>query len=648
MDVAVLCDQLQQILDITGPKLVFEILAGAKTRIEAQYTKRIELGCHFNTPALTMENYIDIIKEHMVIRSSQIRENRVETLYACNACNFSSPSIERFQEHINHGPFSESHSLGSIAKQDSEIVLYMILAFFRIDENDSIVCNKCDIGFSSIKVDKLYTHCIGHGSEVPEMELNATEIKEEIKKLAKVGQKSLVKAERLHPCIPCTSLFPNLTELYTHANIQIHDPKIVNFCSICVKETFGNIFDHLKEHHRLEIGEHFLPEWDVKLDHNLNVILDNAKEFSEFERREGGSSSMEKNILEKTSLTHPPLDFGDIAYLRGAEFFDKQDLCQIFWHISSVPFQEGKIQYPNNISSLEMRQLLDIIPNPAPLSMKFVIVEQFPGLLNAFILEPGYKMLRNVDELIDINVNNVTLRNVFVPNRRTYPIILFGGPILESVVITDEGRNVSYNASPGKDLFWSTESMCGVETLEGQNNEFFDFSFFKALEKELFGLDEYEGLVMIEANIQKVLKEHENNETLVYNLARSFFYKLLNMKVIPKNMVVVGCVNSNPNTLKLFGPAIAMYNAYLKQLCFKWNIVFLDPNCMGIKTMLNADNIWTYHTPTGYHYQRRMFDPTGRLTLNGHFIYTEWLQSFYSMARRIATQLSLQLKETIF
>ena len=279
--------------------------------------------------------------------------------------------------------------------------------------------------------------------------------------------------------------------------------------------------------------------------------------------------------------------------------------------------------------------------------MRFVLGEQFPGLLNAFILEPGYTLLRNVDDLIDINVNNVTLRNVFVPNRRTYPVILFGGPILESVVITDEGRNVSYNASPGKDLFWSTESMCGFETLAGQNNELFDLSFFTTLEKELFGLDEYEGLVMIEANIQKVLKEHENNETLVYDLARSFFYKLLNMKIIPKNLVIVGCVNSNPYTLKSFGPAIAMYNAYIKQLSYKWNIVFIDPNCMGIKTMLNADGIWAYHTPTGYHYPRRMFDPTGRLTLSGHFIYTEWLQSFYSMARKIAAQLSLQLRKTI-
>ena len=648
MEEAMLCDQLQEVLDIKGPKLVFEILAGAKRRLEEQYTKKIDLGRHFDAPVLNLQNYLDIIRTHMLIISNRARDNSIDFLYTCNTCNFCSSKLEDYQEHMCRGPFAENHAIGPIAKQDSEIVTYMILAFFRMDENNSFICNKCDKGYSSPNVDKLYDHCIEHGSKVPERELNSNEIKEEIKKLAKVGQKCLDREERLHPCIPCTSFFLNVTELYTHAYIQDHDPKIVNFCSICLKETFGQISQHLKEHHRLDIGEHIFPEWDVNHDHNLDVVLENAKQFAECQRREGGGSSMDTNILEKTSLTQPPIDFGDIAYLKGSEFFEKHDLCQIFWHVSSIPFQEGKIQYPSSISALEMRQLLEIMPNPVPQSIKFVLADQFPGLLNAFVLEPGYTMLRNVDELVDINVNNVTLRNVFVPNKKTYPVILFGGPILESIVVTDEGRNVSYNASPGKDLFWATETACGVETLAGQNNGDFELTFFTALEKELFVFGEYEGLFLIEANVQKVLKVHENNETLVYNLARSFFHKLLNMKVLPKNMVIIGSVNSNPNTLKVFGPAIAMYNAYLKQLCFKWNIVFLDPNCMGIKTMLSADNIWIHHTPTGYHYQRKMFDPTGRLTLNGHFIYTEWLQSFYSMARKIASQLNLPLRKISF
>ena len=40
MEEATLCDQLQEVLDIKGPKLVFEILAGAKRRLKEQYTKK--------------------------------------------------------------------------------------------------------------------------------------------------------------------------------------------------------------------------------------------------------------------------------------------------------------------------------------------------------------------------------------------------------------------------------------------------------------------------------------------------------------------------------------------------------------------------------------------------------------------------------
>ena len=63
-------------------------------------------------------------------------------------------------------------------------------------------------------------------------------------------------------------------------------------------------------------------------------------------------------------------------------------------------------------------------------------------------------------------------------------------------MITNNGRNVSYNASPGKDLLWSTKCECGVETLAGRNDGEFDLTFFKVLEKELFIFEEYEGLVL--------------------------------------------------------------------------------------------------------------------------------------------------------
>ena len=181
MEEAMLCDELQEVLDIKGPKLVFEILAGAKRRLKEQYTKRIDLVCHFNAPVLNLENYLDMIKMHMIIINPRTRENSIDFLYAGNMRNFSSSRLEGFQEHMCHGPFAKNHSLGQTAKQDSEIVTYMILAFLRMNENSSFICSKCDKGYSSPKIDKLYDHCIEHGSKVPEIELNATRIKEEIK-----------------------------------------------------------------------------------------------------------------------------------------------------------------------------------------------------------------------------------------------------------------------------------------------------------------------------------------------------------------------------------------------------------------------------------------------------------------------------------
>ena len=82
MEEATLCDQLQEVLDIKGPKLVFEILAGAKRRLKEQYTKN-RSGVSLNAPVLNLENYLDIIKMQIIIINPRTRENSIDFLYAC-------------------------------------------------------------------------------------------------------------------------------------------------------------------------------------------------------------------------------------------------------------------------------------------------------------------------------------------------------------------------------------------------------------------------------------------------------------------------------------------------------------------------------------------------------------------------------------
>ena len=107
--------------------------------------------------------------------------------------------------------------------------------------------------------------------------------------------------------------------------------------------------------------------------------------------------------------------------------------------------------------------------------------------------------------------------------------------------------------------------------------------FFTRLYELTSYFKEYKGLFIVECNIQDLLQRDGSNSQLIFNLARGFIYGLTRWQNRPRNIAIVGAINSLPGKIFTNGCHIATFNALLKTWAEENNCVFLDPTCLAAR-----------------------------------------------------------------
>ena len=560
------------------------------------------------------------------------------------SCPFSAPTAEALERHTKFGPFAENHIFHNIARQNNEILIKTCLAYYIQDEGQ-FICTACNHVLLSLNPTEMFAHCSSHGSDIAEKNLTYKNVGKNLDTLLRSKSQLYPYEIKLHACLACCLFFENITEMYVHCWIHSHSSRC-NFCSICNDDVTCNMVEHIQKFHPDHVGEHFLPEWDVQLDDNLPLIIENAKEYAAWEKRSEGSSGMEKNVLINYSIADVKKQYNDFIPLHPVCQMTQLDLMEIVKYISNEKYTPGQLFYPDNPGDAELRRIIPLLPKPLPPTLKQHLSTKFPGNLNAFTMEPGYQALTNVSKLFDHCLECLSLQDIFPPNKKSFPIFLFGTEVLKGILISSNGQTISYNGSPKQPCHWPTNFSDGEPSIPQSNNTAVDLSFFPKLECELVALKGFRGLCFIETSIQHLLDPTSDNKVLVYQLARGFIFNFLSMKNRPKYTVLVGSINSLPGKIKAFGPAISLYNGYLKSYAIKNNLAFLDPNVLAARTLLSKNGEWEFYTPAGIYAPNKIFDYAGGLSLHGTYIYAEWIFSFCKLAKRIADQLEINLDFT--
>ena len=633
-----LCRKLQDMLKLdTQPLPLYMILGKAADHVK-QHGNVLLQDDHFaRFQSLSKDNLIDLISCH----SHPFPPSQRQKFFLCMGCPFSAPTAEKLENHNKLGPFAENHIFHNIARQNNEILIKTILTYFIQDEGQ-FVCTTCNHVFLSLDPPEIFAHCLSHGSDIEDKDLSYKDVGKNLDTLLRAKSQLYPNEIKLHACLACCLLFETVTEMYVHCWIHSHTSRC-NYCSICNADITCNMVEHIKRFHADQVGEHFLPEWDVELDDNLHLVIENAKEYAAWEKRSEGFSGMEKNVLSNYSMAGAQKLYNDFIPLHPVCQITQLDLMEITKYISNEKYTPGQLFYPDNPGDSELRRAIPLLPKPLPPTLKQHLAIKFPGSLNAFTMEPGYQVLTNETKLFDHCLEYLSLQDIFPPNKKSFPIFLFGTEVLKGIVISNNGQTLSYNGSPKQPCHWPTDYSEGQASIPQNNDPTIDLSFFPKLECELVALKEYKGLCFIETSIQHLLNPTSDNKVLAFQLARGFIFNFLAMKNRPKYTVLIGSINSLPGKIKSFGPAIALYNGYLKNYALKNNLTFLDPNVLAVRTLLTKSGEWEFYTPAGIYAPNKIFDYAGGLSLHGTFAYAEWIFSFAKLAKRVANQLEIDL-----
>ena len=599
------------------------------------------LNCyHFFFSKITCSNLRHLIESHCYYVVDQ-PQKKVPVQLGCNNCPFTTDNSESFVAHIKLGPFANGHVLSPFSKYNNETLVKIISSFFCKEDELTIICNECNFVVSSLdQWEKMYNHAISHGSLIEELGLSMRQVEKKLDYLVKTKTMQMEEKKKIFPCIVCGVFFSSLTNFYAH--IWLHDHSINNnFCIMCSADINTNMIEHIKLQHPFKVGKPFMVNWDPRFDNDIEDVIQQAKIYSHNQKREG-FSTMDVEVLNFHASCRPHVEFKESSSICGGTFLTHDDLEQISKRASDEHLSLGKTYLPNFHGENYTRNIYPLLPTPLPPSLQKPLKSSFPGDLNAFMVEPAYKLLKNEMELFDENIDILQILNVFPANRRAYPVFFFGGDILKQMLLTENNRTINFNGSPKKVLQWPTHITKNSKRISPYQGPQPDLSYFNELEKSLFPLKDYEGLAIFELSIQHLLNTEIDQKLLAYNLARSFFFNLLRIKQLPKFIILIGSVNSLPGKIKTNGPTLCLFNAYIQQYAKKLNIAFLNPNFLGVRTLLSTDGTWKHYTSANYD-QKGIFNYRGGLSKQGVHIFGKWILNYVRLAKQMADTVGIEI-----
>ena len=68
---------------------------------------------------------------------------------------------------------------------------------------------------------------------------------------------------------------------------------------------------------------------------------------------------------------------------------------------------------------------------------------------------------------------------------------------------------------------------------------------------------------------------------------------------------------------------------------------FLNPNVLGIRTLLSSDGIWKHYTSANS--DQKIFDYRGALSKQGTSIFSNWIVNYARLAKQMAETVGIEL-----
>ena len=631
------CRALCDVLKIQHQPIQLHLL---ESKCMNSLTKHTPLNVdHFFFSKMSAFNVKSILDSHAYYILDRPQTN-IPILLSCHICPFQTENSEIFLNHINKGPFANGHILFPFAKHNNETVIKIISSFFYREDELTIICSECGFVVSSLdQWEKMFDHAITHGSAIEELGLSLRQVEKNLDILVKQNTRNLSAEKKSYPCIPCGMFFSSITLLYAHLWLHQH-PTHIQFCVVCSNDINSDMIEHIKLEHPMLIGKPFLFDWDPLMDNDKFSVIHQAKRYSHEERKHG-FDFLKHEVLNFYSSCRPSFEFTDNSSLHGRPFLTHEDLQEVSKLVSDDKHTLGFTYYPNFQGEKYTRKIYPLLPSPLPPSLQKNLVSSFPGDLNAFLVEPAFKILKNDREIHTESMEILQLLDVFPANKRAYPIFLFGVDILQQMLLTENNRTLSFNGSPREKLHWPTIVTKNARRISPYQGPQPDLSYFDELEKSLFPLKGYKGLCVLEVSIQHLLNTSGDNKLLAYNLARSFFFHLLRIRPLPQFIILIGAVNSLPGKIKENGPTLCLFNAYIQRYAQKNNMCFLNPNVLGIRTLLSSDGIWKHYTSANS--DQKIFDYRGALSKQGTSIFSNWIVNYARLAKQMAETVGIEL-----
>ena len=656
-----LCPELERLLQLESPYRFYEALAAADERVQQAEGRRLVIGDHEPEHfALHRYNLFEVLSMHFrpapepqpgidaetgTVEVVEVDDREEEN--TCRSCVTTFPTEYVYNKHVDLGPLAPGHMLESKARKNSLLYCLLILACLSGDGTYLLECAICDFTTKDRNAKHLFSHVRTHAKLLNEATPDLEELTTAYINTALTMISNRDKGDRLHACIECTAVFDSITELYVHLRLVPHSSSTQGLCSLCGTSNHKDLLQHIERHHDHLLGER-LVHWTPA--RNDDEVKDRVEEYI---RREGQFqlySPMESNVVFKTSCFSRRPDLTPKSGVDDGRPFPRQEVIFALPDSLSIYGRDiSTASLPNTHHNHSTRLALKVLPHPVPLDLAREMADQFPAMLSSHVYLPPLVPLEN-DHPIHATVPTPKCQTDRpAPNTALFPFVFFGSTILRDITIYNNYNEISCNFSESFTRYWPTAVTNDMPRMELDDSLVpetlaVDLTFFERLYALTAYIEDITGMFVIEANIQDLLQDNGDQTEFVYKLARGFLYGLKNWSNRPRNLTIVGGINSLPGKLKRNGKPIAIFNGLLKTFSEEHNLCFLDPTDLVAKTILTDDGNWVTYRPTGSWVPIYHFDTAGEKTPNGRQSFHNWLHDFVHMTRSVAKQLHLPLR----
>ena len=458
---------------------------------------------------------------------------------------------------------------------------------------------------------------------------------------------------RYHACYPCTKIFDSIRDFLIHAE-YIHEHETTkNHCSQCGIDNETTDIQHIYKVHPELVYCPFvnctLYKTGTKLkDHLFQQHQLTIQNYHPFFFNTGSYLDIIRHILNRPNR----LALNDRT---PTKFMDKQTPLtsaelrrQMRAQLSHLPPECPTKELDTSSTAMDIVRTLSLhVPSLHDrtkdalrhhLSTRYHVNKE---LTEYSLCDGTYHLLggEQADTIDNLDPSNY--------NKNAFPILLYGNNILDNMIILQEDYQISLNLCNRKTRFWPTyidpENFQSYIEHVAVRQTHIPKDYFTYLDNQLYGVTNYPGILIVEADIQPLLPTANSND-FVERLALAFVHGLTRLVNKPKIIIVIGAISSNMYNHDEIEEKIAQFNAYLTVLCWNAKIIFKNPSERSHKYQKDG-NVWHYYISEKA--VPKLFTGGNKKSQDGYNTYQSWLTDIYLEIQKIAVDIETPLQNIV-